>query len=92
VQHLRGDQPRVKISEQAASLRHRPAKRIDLDGLKQMLRPVREDNDHEQSQRELVLWAVDALEQRELVHGACVGMGRVQGALVFGRLTTPSIV
>jgi hypothetical protein len=57
-----------------------------------MLRPVREYNDHEQSQRELVLRAVDALEKRELVDWTRVDMGCVHGGLVFGRLTLPSIV
>ena len=46
-----------------------------------MLRPVREYNDHEQSQRELVLRAVGALEKRELVDWTRVDMRRYRGML-----------
>src|SRR5262247_1107688 len=46
VKHLRFDQPGKPETEKASRFRNRPVENIDLEGLKQMFRPVREHDKH----------------------------------------------
>src|SRR6185369_8735611 len=45
VQHFRADEPRKEQTENAAGARARPAKHVNLVSLRQMLGPVREDDE-----------------------------------------------
>src|SRR5262245_56877887 len=44
------NKPREPLPENSTGFRERPAKQINLDGLRQMFGPVREDDDHKNLQ------------------------------------------
>ena len=68
VQHLGRDQVGEEVAQGAARLGHRPSQRVNLQGLQQVLGPMRQDNHHEALEGPLVPGAVDAVEKRRL-HG-----------------------
>src|SRR6185369_12711227 len=51
VQHFRADEPRKEQTENAAGARPRPAKHVNLVSLRQMLGPMREDDERKNIQR-----------------------------------------
>ena len=64
MQRFRLDQPGKEIAEHAARFGHRPAEPVNLIRLQQVLGPVRQDDDREDPQRELVSRTVETLDQR----------------------------
>ena len=77
VQRLGLDQPGIVVTDQAAGLGHRPSQRVNLKGLQQVLGPMREHDHHEGAQRELVIRAVHALDERRLIGLEGLSMCRV---------------
>ena len=69
VQRFRLHEPGEEISQRAARLGHRPAQRIDLKRLQQVLGPVREHDHHEDTQRQLVPGTVQPLDERHGLTG-----------------------
>ena len=62
MQRLGFDQPWEQQPERAARLGDRPAQRVDLQALQQVLGPVRQHHDHEHPQRQLVAVAIQTVE------------------------------
>src|SRR5215475_15781638 len=63
VQRLRGHEPGEPESQHAAGLFHWPVERVDLQGLRQMLGPMRQDDRHENLETALMPRAVETLSK-----------------------------
>ena len=84
VQHFGVHQPGEPLSQHPARLVDRPVERVHLERLDEMLRQVREHDDHEDSEGALVPRAVERDDERGRGNRAC--HGRSDRSTQFWRL------